>query len=428
MTGRPSAFLSADSTVPLPRPIEEEFFFVRGNVAFENWEGQLEPHYLGQESPYIYDTLPHQSSSSPTQMHASPTQAFQPTFPPTPIPPSHALYFLLQTQLGLITNEVLDQLYRPKVVKRSWEHVQLVISALGAKLEQWQTSLPPIFDFTKRQRDQQFTRQRMCLGLFFYSTAMIVSRPCLCRMARTEPAGSEEFREFNRATAANCVHAAKAMLDLLPDEPNPVGLYKVAPWWCLVHHLVQASTVSMLELSFQADHVPEEVDKILQSAKKAVRWLRSMAVEDLAASRAWRLSEEMLHKVASRVGKPLDGFPEGDLPEGGGGGGSLSDYAYSTPRAGPEGAANMEGISGPRHPSDGSSQPAPFRGEWPLQAQIYTAYDEIFPRYLRAPVAMTIAEPSSDFLSMYPSPSQMEGFLSGDLDDLSMTDYDHGGS
>ena len=370
----------------------------------------------------------HQSSSSSTKIKASPTESLGAKFPQISIPASHALYFLLQTKLGLVTNEVLNQLYRPKMVSRSWAQVRPIISALAVQLEQWQAGLPPIFDFSKRQRDQQFSRQRMCLGLFFYSSVMIVSRPCLCRNSRTLAHTSEKSKEFNRTTAAKCVHAAKDMLDLLPDEPNPVSLYKVAPWWCLVHHLVQASTVSMLELSFQANHVPEEADEILQSAKKGVQWLRSMAEKDLAANRAWKLCEDMLPKVASIVGKSLGSFPDVPLSDDGGGSSSF-DYPHFTSPTGPEGVADMmRGNYGPMHPTDGSYQQMPFHGGSPFQAQIYTSYDEIFPPYFHPATAFTVPENPSDFLSMYPSPDQMEGLLSGDLDDLSMTYYGQGGS
>lgn len=432
MTGRPSAFLSAYSTVPLPLPLEEKSFFSPGISAFPSGEGPLHPRYAGQESPYIDDASPNLPSSSSAEVNPSPTEFLGPEVSQTPVPASNALYFLLQTKLSLITNEVLDQLYRPSVVTRSWAHVQLIISALTGKLEQWRTGLPSIFDFSRRQRDLHFRRHRMCLGLFYYSTAMIISRPCLCRMNRTMRPISEKSKEFERATAAKCVHAAKDMLDLLPNEPEPAFLYKVAPWWCLVHHLVQASTISMLELSFQADHVPEEVENILQTAKKAARWLRSMAEVDLAASRAWRLCEDMLHKVASIVGKPLDTFSDGtsfDGVDGSDDGEHPSpDHPYYTPLAGQQGATNMRERPDLIHPSDGPDQQRPFGGEWPFQAQIYTPYDEVFPPSFHPPVVMAVAESSSDFLSMYPSPGQMEGFLSGDLDEFSMMRDDQGGS
>ena len=422
MTGRPSAFLSATSTVPLPLPVEEESFFPPGISAFPSGEEPLHPRYPGQESPYIDDASSNPPSSSSAEVNPSPTEFLGPKFSQTPAPASNALYFLLQTKLSLITNEVLDQLYRPSVVTRSWDHVQLIISALTEKLERWRTGLPSIFDFSRWQRDLRFRRHRMCLGLFYYSTAMIISRPCLCRMNRTMRPNSEKSKEFERATAAKCVHAAKDMLDLFPTEPEPAVLYQVAPWWCLVHHLVQASTISMLELSFQADHVPEEVENILQTATQAARWLRSMAEMDLAASRAWRLCEDMLHKVASMVGKPLDSFSDGTSFDGGDGGEHLSpDHSYYTPLTGPDGAANMRERSTLMHPSEEPDQQRPFGGERPFHAQIYTPYDEIFPPSFRAPVVMAVAESPSDFLSMYPSPGQMEGLLSGDLDEFSMT-------
>ena len=163
--------------------------------------------------------------------------------------------------------------------------------------------LPTIFDFTRRQRDQHFVRQRMSLGFSYYSTMTIINRPCLCRVNRRIPNQSGKAKDFNRVTAAKCVHAARDMLEMLPDQPNPVGLYKVAPWWCLVHNLMQAASVSMLELSFRADHMPNEVQEVFDSAKKAVGWLRSMKGQDEAARRAWKLSDEMLRKVAPKVGR-----------------------------------------------------------------------------------------------------------------------------
>lgn len=109
---------------------------------------------------------------------------------------------------------------------------------------------------------------------------------------------SEKAKDFNRTTAAACVHAALDMVDLLPDEPNVVGLYELAPWWCLVHHIVQAATILMLELSFRSDHLPQNEENILNSATKAVLLLRSMSEEDLSAYRAWKLCDVMLRKIA----------------------------------------------------------------------------------------------------------------------------------
>ncbi len=354
MTGRPSAFTNTDFTVPLPIPVEEEFFFSPENSAFHSREVQPDHRHPGQGSPYMENAPPRQSPSSSSKIHAPPTDYIAPPVSPTAISPSYAFYFVLQTKLGLLTNEVLDQLYRPFVVTKSSAHVEGVISALSDKLEKWRFSLPSVFDFSKKQRDRQFARQRMSLGFFFYSAIILISRPCLCRVDPKIANLSGISGDFNRETRIKCVRAAKDMLDLLPNELSPINLYKVAPWWCLVHHLVQAATVSMLELSFRPDHHPRQVEETLQSAKKAVKFLRSMAEVDSAAHRAWGLCEDMLHKVANMVGQPFDSLPYGNLLDNsvGGGDGNSSTFDYPSYMPSAE-AGNFGEFFAPFQPMEG---------------------------------------------------------------------------
>ena len=124
------------------------------------------------------------------------------------------------------------------------------------------------------------------------------------------PNESNASRVFNRVTASNCVHAASEMLRLIPDEPNPAGLYSVAPSWSLLHHLSQATSVIMLELAFAANHVPQDSKKIFLEAKKAVNWLRAMAVDSVAADRAWHLMDGLLRRVAPKIGADVAGMPD----------------------------------------------------------------------------------------------------------------------
>ena len=184
-----------------------------------------------------------------------------------------------------------------------WSHVQATIANLNKKLEDWHQSLPHVFDFTESQLDQQFLPQRMRLGFLHYSTSIIINRPCLCRMDRRIKNQSDKSKTFNRETAARCVRAARSMLNMLPNQPNALGLYKIAPWWCLVHWMMQAAIVSMLELSFRADHMPNEVEDVFSTAKKALQWLRDMSKTDEASGRAAGLCFGLLRQLASKVGK-----------------------------------------------------------------------------------------------------------------------------
>lgn len=315
MTGRPAPHMDVDCSVPLPLPLDEDKFFSIKAPGSNSYAIQLLRRYSSQESQNTDNTVSTPSSAQSTKSRASPINVYSPESQPPNFDhsqgtsPSHGLYFYHQTKLSVLTSEVLNRLYRVGGDPQTWGQVQSTIADLDSKIERWHPALPAVFDFTKRQRDQQFSRQRVSLGFFFYSVLMITSRPCLCRVNRRIPNQSEKAKDFNQSTAAKCVKAALSMLDLLPEEPNPIGLYGVAPWWCLVHHLVQAVAVLMLELAFRSDHLPRRVDDILLAAKKTVRWLRSMSAADISARRAWAMCDDMLRKVTPRVGRNVDDLP-----------------------------------------------------------------------------------------------------------------------
>jgi len=276
---------------------------------------------------------------------------------------------------------------------------------LNANLESWRQTLPSVFDFTKKQRDQQFVRQRMSLGFFYFSTLTIINRPCLCRIDRKIPDESDKARDFNRETAARCVNAARGMLDLLPDEPNAVGLYKIAPWWCLVHYLMQAATVLMLELSFRADHMPNEVEDVFYAAKKALEWLRSMSEEDEAARRASVMCNELLRQVAPKVGREPN---------------EASNYQ-------PDGIIGMDGMNPIEsveqmqdmrdpHGDPGLVPPQTlynYSTSAPFQPQMFASYDQM--NHLNSSYGqMPTTSASTRYDDMFPTATEMYGMSSDD--------------
>jgi len=313
MTGRPSSFTETDCTAPLPLPIEEDSFYGNDDMSPQTIRMLRRLSSQDSRATDVLVSTPSSSSQS-SRARGSPAQSanqsiasLPPTIQQSPqkpaIAPCNALAFAFHAKLSTLTSEVLDRLYRADAMEESWAHIQSIISNLDSKLEKWRAELPVLFDFTKKQRDQHFVSQRLSLGFFYYSTLMIINRPCLCRIDRKIPNESGIAKNFNRETAAKCVHAAQGMLGLLPDEPNAVGLYKVAPWWCLVHYFMQSATILMLEISFRADHMPIEVEEVFESAKKTLEWLRSMSEDDEAARRASVLCNELLRKVAPKVGR-----------------------------------------------------------------------------------------------------------------------------
>ena len=373
MTGRPTAFSEADCTTPAPLPLEEDSFV--GDNAPSTQDIALLRRLSGHESGQSDGPMSTPSSNDHSSMlQTSPTDSVSPVSPPLSqerkqvIPTTNALYFGYYTKLSNFTNEVLNRLYSADAMSRSWADVQNHIAILNSKIEKWRGELPNVFDFTKKQRDQKFVRQRTSLGFFYYSTLLIINRPCLCRVDTKIPNQSYKAKDFNRETAMKCVHAARDMLEMLPHEPNPVGLYTVAPWWCLVHYLMQAATVLILELSYRSDHMPNEVCETFDTAKKVTDWLRSLSGGNEAARRAWSMCDDQLRKVAPKAGRSLA---------------EASDYGSVSVNQGHM-ADEMQGIDstqftqGPATssvypPQQGYSTSAPFH------QPVYSSYDQFFP-------------------------------------------------
>lgn len=161
----------------------------------------------------------------------------------------------------------------------------------------------------------------MNLAFQYHYIRIIINRPCLCRLNYRIPNESNRSRGFNRSAAATCIEAARETIALLPDEPNPVGLISSSPWWCLLHYLVSAGTILMVEMAMRAEHNPQQADGLLKDSKKVLRWLRAMAEDSLGAERSCKVLTKLLVISASKIGGdvsdvPMD-FPENrDVPGG----------------------------------------------------------------------------------------------------------------
>lgn len=155
----------------------------------------------------------------------------------------------------------------------------------------------------------------MALAFQFHNARILINRPCLCRLGYQIPNESNRSRGFDRSAAATCVSGARETVALLPDEPNPRGLIATSPWWCLLHYLVSAGAILMMEIAMRAEHNPQQAEALLNDAKKIVRWLRAMSKDNIAAERSWAVLSKLLLVSAPRIGgdttdveRDLDGF------------------------------------------------------------------------------------------------------------------------
>ncbi|KAL8663952.1 MAG: hypothetical protein Q9168_008006 [Polycauliona sp. 1 TL-2023] len=308
MTGRPTSFVGSDCSAPLPVPLDEASFMLAHETYKTSAVNKLRRTSTGESQS---TDVSFSTSSSMSSRHKSPSD-ISTVKSPSSVPdadnvaPNIGLFFLYIAKLSNLNDDVLKQIYRPPILDSSWASVQARRAKCHERLERWRMALPPIFDFTRSQQDYVYARARMCLAFSYYSTVIITNRPFLCKMERRIPNESARGRGIDQTNAVTCVYAARSVIDILPDRPNVVGMYQETPWWNMVHHLMQAITVLMLELSLSALHCPESGKELLHAAEKGVRWLQAMAPDDMAASRAWKLSSELLGKVATRVGGKMD--------------------------------------------------------------------------------------------------------------------------
>ncbi|KAK5936744.1 hypothetical protein PMZ80_011007 [Knufia obscura] len=320
ITGRVSCILDDHCTCPLPAPVlEEDFGTPLGQKLLSNEHQQSDraPSSNAQSPPAPSNRSSRSGCNTKAEASRSPlaTQSMQAPSDSTlewakDARPTTALYFLHVVQACRLMQAAFHNLYSPTATQARWSDMQSRIKELNEQLDLWYGKLPAAFDFRRNQRDKEFVEPRLSLGFLYYSIKMVIHRPCLCRLDRRLPTQSAKSQEFNRSAATTCVTSAQEQLALIPDAPNAVGFLKIGPWANILHNLVQSVTVLMLEISFRSHHMPEQADDVLDTAKKAIRWLHALGDENLAAARAWQLSNIMLRDVVAKIGRNVKDIPD----------------------------------------------------------------------------------------------------------------------
>jgi hypothetical protein len=225
-------------------------------------------------------------------------------------PSSHALCYLFYTDLTVIGREIVNRDYSPDCVNKPWDHIENRIRELRARIDRWYYNLHEAFDFVRKadDQDQDALRSKLFLAFHFYSARITLGWPFLCRRdARLDP---NKKSSFSHKMAEISLESAQKMLDLLPDQPNGARLYRICPWWCILHFMMQAATILLLELSFGSIHMPGEEQNFLVAAKKVIRWLYVMSKRSSASRRAWQLCDSNLRRIAYGMNYDVSDMPE----------------------------------------------------------------------------------------------------------------------
>jgi hypothetical protein len=241
------------------------------------------------------------------------------------IEPTPALFYFHFMDLSIITHAAVRAIY---TLSKDRHTGQGEIPLYQKKLHTWLAHLQEPFAFTDNNNKLEVardSREQVSLAMAYYSAQIILSRPCLTRPDMKEGTNIRFPRSrFGNDTAKTCIHSAAALISILPDGPDTRWLLRMTPWLCVLHFIMQAVTVLLIQLvigqvadrgghgekrnggTAKDEAAPEAV---LEGAKKGVRWLHAMGQQDASAVRAFRITEGFLRRIAAAKGLDLDGIP-----------------------------------------------------------------------------------------------------------------------
>lgn len=324
--GRPSCILGSFIGAKLPLAIDESDFAYNSNLysgdATSSSRSKDSPNKSSGSITTLGSSKGASSSSTPLDSTAAwnapekSAVAFAFSFELGPLPMRDSTFFVLRTQLDIISHTVLTSLYSPPFADAKWKDVQMTIDILDKRLEQWKTFLPPEFRFGPLiGPDSAHGTQKLALELAYNSTRMTLFRPCLCRFEGRIKDESQDSKDFNAYAVTSCVNSASSIIKALPPLLDPNALYATIQWWNILHYIVEAASVLMLELAYRAEHVPAQAEDMLRESKIAVKWLALMSEQSVSARKGWEVLINLLRQVAPRIGCQIDDVePEAPVP------------------------------------------------------------------------------------------------------------------
>lgn len=295
MTGRPSCIIDGTCTTPLPVPFDESDFRKEPAMRLINrsaLEGLSQLGPASNSSP-ILDLRDTVKGTESTDVNA--------------MAPCKSLYFLQLIKLTSIAKQMTSKLYNPDGIEKPWSSMEFAIRGLMLDLDSWLMNLPAAYDFTSTHTSQGSANHRMSLALTFYSTKIGITKPCLRRIESN--ALGDKSEDFCRKAAVECVESACHMLRLFPETLEAALLHKLSPWWCILHFLMQATAVLLIELSFHVQHIPEKAAMVSKAARKSYDWLSVMSETSMASEKARRMCDEFLRRLGFNGGTEIRSFP-----------------------------------------------------------------------------------------------------------------------
>ncbi|CAG7932668.1 unnamed protein product [Penicillium olsonii] len=248
---------------------------------------------------------------------------------------SASTYFFYLVDLISIVQAFTNRVYSANTLQEGWAQTGSRISLYNKKLDQWASGLHHCFAFEEpfgRSLSATGSHGQISLALHYYSGRILLNRPCLSRPKTDQRSGTRFSRSrFSNEAALACLRASLALIAVLPNQPDIYWAHDVALQWCLLHFLVQSTTVLLLqmstgpvpvrvpegaaaEISAGSPGTNESPDIVLASVKKALCWLHCLGITDESARRAFELCYSSARRIALGKDYDLAGIPYPTAP------------------------------------------------------------------------------------------------------------------
>jgi hypothetical protein len=206
-------------------------------------------------------------------------------------------HFTSALDLSLISDDIGSTIWlSPQDM--SWSDFQSTVNEHQTRLAEWDRSLPVGLQLSEIGQSSSDPRSVLELAMYANSVKMILYRPFLCEIRIQNE--SNDSMAFNRRGAGACVHAAMAMMDLMPNNPTAGLVLYILPWWSLLHYVSQAIAVLLLELCLNAQHMQSETLAIMNATQKSLHYLWALSPHSKSSHRAWSVARSLAERVAQR--------------------------------------------------------------------------------------------------------------------------------
>ncbi|EUC44072.1 hypothetical protein COCMIDRAFT_99156, partial [Bipolaris oryzae ATCC 44560] len=204
-------------------------------------------------------------------------------------------YFISRIEISRLTRKVQRYLYSPRTATQSWESVQNTILNLLNDLDKWSSavlSTSPETQYSSRATDS--SREQFHLRIDYWSTKVLITQPCLRSLGWRVENQSSASADFDIRMADSCITAALELANMFPLQLNTKFVYREGPWWAIVHIIMQAITVLLLEMTYNMQGKRKQEFPVIPSLQRLLGWLKAMQDSDPLAARAYDVVRQTL--------------------------------------------------------------------------------------------------------------------------------------